>query len=133
MNFDGGFMGYFVGGSSYEILSITDNRMRVRVVQKSILAWYHIFTTTAPGAAASPTDYTTLKFSDEFNTDGAPDPAKWGYDLGAGGWGNAEAQSYTNATDNVIVAGGNLKITAKKVGSSYTSARLKSENKFDLR
>jgi hypothetical protein len=67
------------------------------------LAWYHIFT-TAPGAAASPTDY-TLKFSDEFNTDGAPDPTKWGYDLGAGGWGNAEAQSYTNAADNVIVAG----------------------------
>jgi hypothetical protein len=27
--------------------------------------------TTAPGAAACPTDYTTLKFSDEFNTDGA--------------------------------------------------------------
>jgi hypothetical protein len=26
-----GFYGYFVGGSSYEILSITDNRMRVRV------------------------------------------------------------------------------------------------------
>jgi hypothetical protein len=28
MNFsDGGFMGYYVGQSSYEILSITDNRM----------------------------------------------------------------------------------------------------------
>lgn len=135
MNFsDGGFMGYFVGGSSYEILAITDNRMRVRVVQPGnpFLAWYHIFTTTAPGAAASPTDYTTLKFSDEFNTDGAPDPTKWGYDLGAGGWGNAEAQSYSNAADNVIVAGGNLKITAKKIGSSYTSARLKSENKFEF-
>jgi hypothetical protein len=65
-------------------------------------------------SCCTPTDYTTLKFSDEFNTDGAPDPTKWGYDLGAGGWGNAEAQSYTNAADNVIVAGGNLKITAKK-------------------
>jgi hypothetical protein len=30
---DGGFMGYFVGASSYEILSITDNRMKVRVIQ----------------------------------------------------------------------------------------------------
>jgi beta-glucanase (GH16 family) len=44
-------------------------------------------------------------------------------------WLGAEAQSYTNA-DNVIVAGGNLK-SAKKVGSSYTSA-LKSENKFEF-
>jgi hypothetical protein len=60
MNFlMGGFMGYFVGGSSYEILSITDNRMRVRVVQPGnpFLAWYHIFTTTAPGAALQQITY----------------------------------------------------------------------------
>jgi hypothetical protein len=42
------------------------------------------FTTTKPTQAVA--DYTTLKFSDEFNTDGAPDPAKWSYDLGTGGW-----------------------------------------------
>ncbi|MBP2284571.1 hypothetical protein H4V97_002889 [Flavobacterium sp. CG_23.5] len=130
---DGGFMGYFVGTSSYEILSITDNRMVVRVIQSGnpFLAWYHIFTTTPPGASVTPAaDYTVLKFSDEFNVDGAPDPAKWGYDLGAGGWGNGEAQTFTSASDNVIVAGGNLKITAKKAGTGYTSARLKSEGKY---
>ncbi|MBG6109536.1 hypothetical protein IWX84_000395 [Flavobacterium sp. CG_9.10] len=130
---DGGFMGYFVGASSYEILSITDNRMVVRVIQSGnpFLAWYHIFTTTPPGASVTPAaDYTVLKFSDEFNVDGAPDPAKWGYDLGAGGWGNGEAQTFTSASDNVIVAGGNLKITAKKAGTGYTSARLKSEGKY---
>jgi beta-glucanase (GH16 family) len=38
-------------------------------------------------------------------------------------------QTYTSS-DNVIVAGGNLKITAKKVGSGYTSSRLKSEGKY---
>nr|WP_315207795.1 family 16 glycosylhydrolase [uncultured Flavobacterium sp.] len=134
---DAGFMGYFVGTSSYEILSITDNRMVVRVIQSGnpFLAWYHIFTTTAPGAVVTPTpiaNYTVLKFSDEFNVDGAPDPTKWGYDLGAGGWGNGEAQTYTSAADNVIVQGGNLKITAKKSGTGYTSARLKSENKFEF-
>jgi hypothetical protein len=133
MNFsDGGFMGYYVGQSSYEILSITDNRMTVRFLQANNtgLAWYMIFTTTKPTQAVA--DYTTLKFSDEFNTDGAPDPAKWSYDLGtgSGGWGNGEAQTYTNSSDNVIVAGGNLKITAKKVGTSYTSSRLKSEGKY---
>ena len=138
MNFaDGGFMGYYVGTSSYEILSITDNRMVVRVIQSGnpFLAWYHTFTTTAPGAAVTPTptvDYTVLKFADEFNVDGAPDATKWGYDLGAGGWGNGEAQTYTNASDNVIVQGGNLKITAKKSGTGYTSARLKTEDKYEF-
>jgi hypothetical protein len=136
MNFsDGGFMAYYAGATQFEILSITENRMMVRLIQGNDagLAWYLIFTTTPP-ASAAPTDYTVLKFSDEFNTDGAPDPAKWSYDLGTGtnGWGNNESQSYTSAADNVIVSGGNLKITAKKVGSSYTSARLKSENKYEF-
>jgi hypothetical protein len=47
--------------------------MAVRFVQANNtgLAWYMIFTTTKPTLVA---DYTTLKFSDEFNTDGAPDP-----------------------------------------------------------
>jgi hypothetical protein len=44
MNFsDGGFMGYYVGQSSYEI-PITENRMAVRFVQANNtgLAWYMI-------------------------------------------------------------------------------------------
>jgi hypothetical protein len=112
---DGGFMGYFVGASSYEILSITDNRMKVRVIQNGnpFLAWYHIFDNTSCIICSSNGLY-CLKFSDEFNVDGAPDATKWSYDLGAGGWGNSESQSYTSAADNVSVAGGNLKITAKK-------------------
>jgi beta-glucanase (GH16 family) len=137
MNFsDGGFMGYYIGQNSYEIISITSNRMVVRAVMGNnpALAWYHTFTTIQP--VQDPiTDYTNLVFSDEFNADGAPDSSKWGYDLGAGGWGNAEAQYYTNSANNVIVQGGNLKITAKAEnlsGSNYTSARLKSENKFEF-
>lgn len=137
MNFaDNGFMGYYIGQNSYEILSITSNRMVVRAVQggNAALAWYHIFTTTQPTQTPQ-TDYTNLVWSDEFNTDGAPDPTKWGYDLGAGGWGNNEQQFYTSSADNVIVTGGNLKITAKaqsQSGSNYTSSRLKSENKFEF-
>jgi hypothetical protein len=60
MNFsDGGFMGYYVGQSSYEI-SITENRMAVLYRQTTGLAWYMIFTTTKPTQAVA--DYTTLKF-----------------------------------------------------------------------
>lgn len=78
----------------------------------------------------------SLVWSDEFNTPGAPDASKWGYDLGAGGWGNQELQYYTNRTDNASVSNGTLKITAKREdysGSAYTSARLLSKGKFSFK
>ena len=77
-----------------------------------------------------------LIWSDEFDVPGPPDPAKWGYDIGAGGWGNAELEYYTNRTDNAIVSGGTLKITAKSenyLGSAYTSARLLTKDKFSFK
>lgn len=131
---DGGFMGYYIGQSTYEILALTENRMVVRAVMGNDpgLVWYHTFTTTKPVQTVA-VDYTTLKFSDEFDTDGAPDPTKWSYDLGAGGWGNDEKQTYTNAADNIIVSGGSLKITAKKVGTGYTSSRLNSQDKYEFK
>jgi beta-glucanase (GH16 family) len=133
---DGGFMGYYIGQSSYEIMSITANRMVVRAIQGNnpALAWYHTFTTTKPTEAPAE-DFTNLIWSDDFNTDGAPDATKWGYDLGASGWGNNELQNYTSSSSNVIVSGGTLKITAKAQAlgtANYTSARLKSENKFEF-
>lgn len=78
----------------------------------------------------------SLVWSDEFNTAGAPDNTKWGYDLGAGGWGNNELQNYTNRLDNSIVSGGTLKIIAKAEsfsGSAYTSARLLTKDKYALK
>ncbi len=80
----------------------------------------------------------SLIFSDEFNTPGAPDPAKWGYDIGtgSGGWGNNELQYYTNRPENVIVSGGTLKIIAKKEtysGSAYTSTRMLTKDKFSFK
>ena len=72
-------------------------------------------------------------WSDEFNINGVPDASKWTYDLGAGGWGNSEQQYYTNRPANVTVQNGVLKITAIKEsysGSSYTSARIKSQGLY---
>lgn len=77
-----------------------------------------------------------LIWSDEFNENGSPSTSKWGYNIGAGGWGNGESQYYTSRSDNVIVEDGLLKIIAKKenyMGSEYTSARLKTESKFDFK
>lgn len=83
-------------------------------------------------------DFTVLKFSDEFNTDGAPDPLVWTYDLGTGsnGWGNNEEQNYTNNAKNVKVEGGNLIITAIKESSGskpYSSARIKTQGKYSFK
>ncbi|HMT74036.1 MAG TPA: family 16 glycosylhydrolase [Chitinophagaceae bacterium] len=78
----------------------------------------------------------SLVWSEEFDTPGAPDPAKWGYDLGAGGWGNSELQYYTNRADNAVVSNGTLKIIAKAEsysGSNYTSARLLTKDKFSFK
>ncbi len=78
----------------------------------------------------------TATWSDEFNVDGAPNSSKWGYDLGAGGWGNNESQYYTNRPENVIVQNGILKIKTIKEnfsGSSYTSARILTKGKFSFK
>ncbi len=80
----------------------------------------------------------SLIWSEEFNTAGAPDASKWGYDIGTGsnGWGNNELQYYTNRPENVIISNGTLKITAKKEnfsGSAYTSTRLLSKDKFSFK
>lgn len=138
MNFsDGGFMGYYAGATQYEIMSLTENRMVVRFVQanNTALAWYQTFTTSVP-AAEDTTDYTNLVWFDEFNTDGAPDPAKWTYDLGANGWGNSEKQNYTNLAKNAKVLGGSLIITAIKEasgGAEYSSARIKTQGLYDFK
>ena len=79
-----------------------------------------------------------LVFEDEFDVNGAPDAAKWSYDIGRGsdnnGWGNNELQFYTDRPENVVVQNGYLIITAKQEalgGANYTSARLKTKNLFD--
>ena len=125
---DGGFMGWLVGSSKYDIISVSDDELIVRIIQAGDgYAWYHKFTSTKPSQDAS-YKYNDLVWEDDFNTNGAPDATNWTYDLGAGGWGNSEAQTYTKSAENVIVEGGYLKITAKADGSvGYTSARLKSE------
>ena len=69
-----------------------------------------------------------LVWDDEFDGDGAPDPAKWSYDVGGEGWGNHELEFYTkDRRENVRVENGHLIIEARREswqGSAYTSARL---------
>ena len=76
---------------------------------------------------------TTPTWQDDFSTGTAPDPSKWNFEVGGGGWGNNELQYYTPGA-NSSIAGGNLIITAKKEnvsGREYTSSRMITKGKGD--
>jgi beta-glucanase (GH16 family) len=70
----------------------------------------------------------SLVWSDEFDGT-ALNSANWTPETGGGGWGNNEQQAYTSNTENLKIEGGNLIIRAVKSGSSWTSARIKSQDK----
>lgn len=74
-----------------------------------------------------------LVWFDEF--DGTQvDQNKWNFQVGGNGWGNGEAQYYTNGT-NSSVSNGNLIIEARKetIGSNnYTSSRMNTSGKGDF-
>lgn len=85
-----------------------------------------IVVTTLPVSDKGWTFETTPVWADEFDAPGKPDPTKWTYDVGAGGWGNNEKEYYT-AGDNVDIADGVCTITAKREardGAQYTSSRM---------
>lgn len=82
----------------------------------------------------------TLIWSDEFEVDGLPDSSKWVYDVGGNGWGNQEAQYYTDGrSENARVENGSLIIEARQEAwpsarsqtHEYTSARLLSKGSGD--
>lgn len=67
-----------------------------------------------------------LKWSDEFDYEGLPNPEKWSYDIGAHKWGNGEPQYYTEGL-NSTVHQSVLNIEGRVEnfeGCPYTSARL---------
>lgn len=60
------------------------------------------FSVVAPSFAQAPSGMTEV-WSDEFTgaaTGAQPNPATWTYDLGAGGWGNSELETYVNSQAN---------------------------------
>ncbi len=70
-----------------------------------------------------------LVWSDEFDGDEI-DPANWTYDIGGWGWGNGEAQYYTDRPENARTQNGLLVIELREEqfdGSYFTSARLKTQ------
>jgi beta-glucanase (GH16 family) len=72
-----------------------------------------------------------MVWHDEFDSAAgtAPDRARWTFDLGQTGWGNAELEDYTASTANAFHDGeGHLIIQSIALpGGKYTSARLKTQ------
>jgi beta-glucanase (GH16 family) len=94
---------------------------------------------TTPSPSTQPPSW-TLTWSDDFDGENGskPDQSRWVYDLGGGGWGNQELQTYTNRADNAALRDGLLVITARAerftgsdgIARDYTSARLKTKDRF---
>lgn len=64
---------------------------------------------------------------EEFNYSGPVDQTKWRHQVAGGGFGNQELQYYTSRSDNAIVDGEKLIITAIKEtyqGHAYTSSKI---------
>lgn len=137
---DGGFLSYYMGASSYEILEITEDFLYVRAIMGNdpALAWYLKFSTTPPGEEEEPEEFTSiyedLIWEADFETAGTLDPAIWNFETGNNnGWGNQEKQYYTE--ENAIIENGNLVITARAEetnGFDYSSSRITTEDKFEF-
>ncbi len=102
--------------------------------------WLAVLAAPASGAMTNATATIpawSLVWADEFDqADGsAPDPKRWTYDVGGGGWGNQELESYTARTRNARIQSGALVIEVDReafagadgIARNYTSARLKTE------
>ena len=152
LTLENSFLSYWAGIPSYEITTLTAEQLVVRGLQDPYdppggqLAWYHTFVPEEGSGPVECAGFTgdagsgnndVLVWADEFDTDGAPCSENWSFELGTGnnGWGNGEAQYYTDDPSNVVVSDGVLKITAKAEsfqGSDYTSGRLKTNQNFDF-
>ena len=99
-------------------------------------------TTTAPPTTTQPSNpgQVTLLWEDQFNSNGAVDPSKWGFKTGRWGASSGEQQYYTNSTNNANIAGGSLNITARRENppdgkaspNNFTSARVVSFGKQSI-
>ncbi len=125
-----------------------DARSNRGLQRRALAVWIVWLAVCGDGSLESQTSSTspparsewTLSWSDEFDgPDGSrPDAGRWAYDLGGGGWGNQELQTYTDRVENASVRDGHLVITARAerftstdgIARDFTSARLKTLGRF---
>lgn len=77
-----------------------------------------------------------LVWEDQFNYEGRPNEELWQIEVAGNGFGNNEAQFYTDSLKNIFVKDGTLHIVAHKEDYEhrhYTSAKLTTLNKNHIR
>jgi beta-glucanase (GH16 family) len=93
-------------------------------------------------AAATPEATWRLVWADEFEAAAGTgiDPTRWKHDVGGGGWGNNELETYTTGPANAAHDGSALVITARRetvagtdgIARDYTSARILTAGRFTI-
>jgi beta-glucanase (GH16 family) len=125
--------------STISILAPIGSRLTRTLTRACIL----LLAAGATLSAQSPTTQNPnwrLTWSDEFNGPNGsyPDPDKWKFDIGGGGFGNTELETYTDRPINAHLEDGHLVISARKEDFTgpdgtprhYTSARLNTHGQF---
>jgi beta-glucanase (GH16 family) len=116
-----------------------NKNINMKIMKSKVLGILFLMTFFVTGCDLDETQQVTrfnnLTLSEEFDQDGALDPAIWNFDIGRGqdGWGNQELQYYTDRPENVVVEDGMLKITAIQEdfeGATFTSGRILTQGKF---
>src|SRR5258708_17302464 len=121
-----------------KIMFTANQHPKPRAIGRALLACFGLGLLTAvarPVLATPPSGY-VLNWSDEFNgpAGSAPNPATWNYDLGGGGHGNGELETYVQDTAHVKIVsdaaatdGLALDITATNDAGLYHSGRIKTK------
>lgn len=88
-----------------------------------------------PNGYSTPTSYAgmNLVWADEFDQ-GVINSADWTHEIGAGGWGNQELQTYTSSPVNSYIHEEEyLVIEAQKTSGGFTSARMITKDKQEFK
>jgi len=119
---------------------MTIGRLTLCLLGASLFAMPKVATAQCGTAPQTGNITWTTAWCDEFNgpANSAISTANWTYDTGAGGYGNNELETYCAPTSNTspcststpneyVDGSGHLAIQVRSVGSTWTSARLKTQ------
>jgi beta-glucanase (GH16 family) len=126
-------------------LPMSCETVKIRIAVIASVIFFSLLATLGNAQTTQNNSTWQLVWSDEFNgTAGSvPDGSKWTYDVGGWGWGNNEEEFYcaagstaypcNSSTPNAALDGnGNLVISANYDGSTWTSARMKTQGVENL-
>ena len=133
----------FDHGKSCRCATVASSRSQSAFVPRPktlrALAFTLLMATFFAASASCQTTW-TLVWNDEFNgpKGATPDPSKWTYDTGGGGFGNGELETYCSPGSNAFPCSagspnifqdgtGNLVIQARNSGGNWTSGRMKTQ------